>query len=415
MASSSSFNASRPPLPSSSMYALPLRRIRDVLAHVVPGLTLASIEEIPSTRLPRLYNLNLPNSRQLLLVVAPSLAVRLLRHEQTLLLSEATLVYLLANMMRSSTAEPSLAVTQGSRSTELASLVPKLVKHSSNSREMGYPYTIFEQAIGSPLSDQSIYLTLPERRLLDKQIGSLVRALALVISPSGRFGAVSRVVADPFSESPEAGASPAGGSATWLAAFMSLVEGILRDGEDMSVLLPYGVIRRHFTRLSWRLSAVTKARLLVIDVGEDSNVMVERAPYGATARDEDAVRITGLRDWSQGMFGDPLLSSCFENPSDDFLAGWRPDGEEDLIEDEDGAPARRLLYKCYRAVVDVVIEHYRPRSDSSRRELDGRRRLTSALADLESIDIETTDDPKRSRRDSGSGGADTSKRLKVEE
>jgi hypothetical protein len=293
-------------------------------------------------------------------------------------------------------------------------MVPIMVKHSSNPREIGYPYTLFEPGVGEPLSDLSIYLSRPEQRLIDKQIGLLVRDLALVTSPSGDFGTVSRVCNNPSTPAAIASSWHPRGSPDWTAAFMSLVEGILRDGEDMSVLLPYEIIRKHFDRLSWRLSAVTIPRLLVIDAGEPSNVLIQRNRDGSNSSSIDSPRVTGLRDWSQGIFGDPLLSNCFEDSTEGFLEGWRSDGTEDIIEDEEGRATRLLLYKCYRAIVNIVTEYYRPQSDSSRRELEGRRKLTNVLAELEKVDVEQTDFVKRSRSPSASGGEEASKKQKLE-
>jgi hypothetical protein len=418
MSAPSSFQPTRPPR-ASLMYTLPIRRLRDILGHVVPGVTLTSVEEIPSTRLPRLYYLNLSDGEQLLLSFAPSLAVKLLRHEQTLLSSEATLIQFLSCLIRPSLEESpsspaSITGLQPSRVTDLSQLVPIMVKHSSNPREMGYPYTLFEPGVGEPLSDLSIYLSRPEHRLIDKQIGSFVRDLALMTSPSGNFGTVSRVCNDPPTPAATASSSAPRGFPDWTGAFMSLVEGILRDGEDMSVLLPYEIIRKHFDRLSWRLSAVTIPRLLIIDAGEPSNVLVQRDPEGASPPAADGPRVTGLRDWSQGIFGDPLLSSCFENSSEGFLEGWRLGGTEDIIEDEEGGATRLLLYRCYWAIVNIVTEYYRPQPDSSRRELEGRRKLTNVLAELEKVDVEQFDFVKRGRSGSGSGGEGASKRQKLE-
>jgi len=298
---------------------------------------------------------------------------------------------------------------------DLAQVIPTLVKHSSNTREMGYPYTIFQPAVGQPLSDLSIYLSLPEQRCIDKQIGSLVRNLALITSPSGNFGTVPRVCTDPFLPVPSAVPPAHQSSRDWIGAFMSLVEGILRDGEDMSVLLPYEDIRMHFHRLSWRLSAITVPRLLVIDVSEATNVLIERDAEGRCPSASQGPRLTGLRDWSQGIFGDPLLSSCFENPSDAFLEGWRADdGTEDIIEDQEGSDTRSLLYGCYRAIVAIVTEYYRPKPDSSRRELEGRRKLTDVLAELERAELgEQTDFVKRARSASASGVDEAPKRQKI--
>jgi len=394
------------------MYSLPVRRLKEILRHVVPDATLGKVEELPSTCLPRLYTLNMSDERKLLLSFAPSLAVRLLRHEATLLSSEATLVYFIAGTDRKSEpASPQGQIATDPNPIEIKGLVPKVLKHSSNSREMAYPYTISEPTPGAPLSTLSIYLTLSERREVDKQVGSMVRGLASLTSPSGKFGTVSRVLPDPFATLAVANESQ--GSSTWGAAFLSMLEGILRDGEDMSVLLPYDVVRAHYQRLSWRMEAVTLPRLVVLDAGNETNLMVKRgSDEGTSMMSSDSVKLTGLRDWSQGIFGDPLISSAFDDPSEALLEGWRESGSE-IIEDEAEAEVRMLLYKCYRAVVSIVTEYYRPQNDSSRKELEGRRKLTSALAALEKVDIAVNEALKRAR--SLSTEVEASKRQKVSE
>ena len=398
------------------MYSLPVRRLKEILTHVVPDATLGLVEQIPSTQLPRLYTLSMSDGRKLLLSFAPSLAVRLLRQETTILSSEATLVYFIAGSERVS---PEMENSPGSEIERASSpvvgnlkcLIPKLLKHSSNNREMAYPYSIFENTTGAPLSTLSIYLSLPERRLVDKQLGAMARGLASLTSPSGTFGTVSRVLPD-HSTSASPTAPPPTGSKTWVEAFNILLEGILRDGEDMAVLLPYEVVRSHYQRLSWRLDAVTLPRLVVLDAGSETNVMIERKSEDGGSTSDEGAKLTGLRSWSQGVFGDPLISNVFEDPSEGFLEGWRESGE-DIIEDGENAEVRLLLYRCYRAVVSIVTEYYRPQGDSSRRELEGRRKLTSALAELEKIDVVVNDALKRAR--SLSSEAESSKRPKVEE
>jgi len=199
----------------------------------------------------------------------------------------------------------------------------------------------------------------------------------------------------------------------WSRAFHGLLEGVLRDGEDKAVLLPYEVVRAHYKRLSYHLDSVLLPRLLILDIGNDRNVMVERGldEEGSAKVPAEGVRVTGLRSWSQGIFGDPLLADCFDDPSEGCLEGWR-EGGEDIIEDEENTKVRMLLYGCFRAVITIVTEHYRPQSDSSRRELEGRRKLTSVLAELETFGAPVGDALKRSRN--LSSDAESSKRQKVE-
>lgn len=368
------------------MYSFPVRRVKEILNHIVPDSTLVSAEELPSTELSRLYSLNMSDGQKLVLSFAPSLSTRLLRHEATMLSSEAALVSFIAgtdqdlepgNTLQTSNENPP-------RSAELFDLVPKMLKHSPNNRELAYPYSIFEGISGTPLSALSIYLSLSERRLVENQVGSMARRLASLTSPSSLFGPVGKVLPDPFTSA--SSASSKRGSTTWTEAFHSLLEGVLRDGEDMSVLLPYEVIRTYNQQLSWCLDAVKVPRLAVLDVGSETNVMIERdSADGKLTTASKYPRLAGLRSWSQGVFGDPLISNGFEDASEGFLEGWR-EGFEEVIEDPENSEDRLLLYKCFGAVVTIVTEYYRPRPDSSRKELEGRRRLTSALTELDNRD-----------------------------
>ncbi|KAH6677488.1 hypothetical protein B0J14DRAFT_475209 [Halenospora varia] len=411
MSTSKAAVPSRPHL-TSLMYSLPIRRLREILTHVVPNAELGHVEELTTTQLPRLYKLNMSDDHPLQLSYAPSLAVRLLRQEATLLSSEALLLSFVTTSQRRPDAEtPVSEEASPSNAALLMAVIPKLVKHSSNNREMAYPYSIFEPVVGEALSTVSIYLSIPERRHVERQVGLMIRELASFTSPSGTFGTMSRVLPDPFS--PTSPTAPrVTGSKVWSEAFNMLLEGILRDGEDMSVLLPYETIRAHFQRLSWHLDAVTQARLVLLDAGSDANVMVHRGAEEASSAPSGGVRFKGLRSWSHGIFGDPLICDAFDSPKGDFLAGWREGGEE-VVEDEANAGTRMLLYRCYRSCVAVVVEHYRPQADSSRKELEGRRTLTTVLAELDKVDVVPSDVLKRAR--SSSDGMVDSKRQRIDE
>ncbi|RFU32520.1 hypothetical protein B7463_g3807, partial [Scytalidium lignicola] len=387
------------------MYSVPFKRLKDILKHVVPTATLETVGDLPSTQLPRLYTLNMSDNRKLLLSFAPSLAVKLLRHEATILSSEAKLIRFLSGLDGGESSQ---------MSATLSRLVPKLLKHSSNNQEMAYPYSIFEPINGVPLSTISIYLSFPERRIIEKRLGTMVRELASFKSPSGLFGPVNRVLVDErAAEIAETSESPANSSSqkTWSEAFHSIFEGILRDGEDMVVLLPYETVREHFQRLSYHLDAVTSPRLVILDAGNEINIMIQRESENndSAKTAQESVKLTGLQNWSQGVFGDPLISSCFDNPTASFLEGWREAGD-DIIEGKDTREIRMLLYRCYRAILDIVTEYYRPQGDSSRKELEARRRLTKVLEELEKTEF---NEAGISKKRSPSSTPSTSKKAKV--
>jgi hypothetical protein len=250
-----------------------------------------------------------------------------------------------------------------------------------------------------------------------------------------------------------------------------MFEGILRDSEDMAITLAYPMIRKHFMRLSYLLDEVTVASLVFLDGMDDANVLVavseieererERAEGQGSKRsssdddeddkesdaDEDdkkkqsdigkktspdtqrlptpesPIRVLGLRDWSNGIFGDPLLATAFSNnPSNELLDGYYGSTTGNQSSSSHGhyqtsaeefasSSTRLLLYRAYHATVSVVTEFYRPRKESTTRELAARRRLTEVLTKLEEMD----DNPRGARHRRPSGEMSPAKKLKSDE
>lgn len=357
----------------SNKYSLPVRKLAVILKMVIPETSLGTVEELKSCHLSRLYIVIMLDGRKLLLSYSPSLSVHLLRHEASLLRSEALLLSFIRD--HQDCLRPKDQTPHNSGHSGFLDLLPKLLKHSSDSRELAMPYNILETSKTTPFSAFSNYPTDVDRLAINTQLGRLTRELASLTSPSRAFGPTIQVLTD-LQRATALQHSKNNVSKTWSAAFNALFEGVLRDGEDVSVLLPYESIRVAYLSSSWRLDAVTVPRLLIMDIGHQSNVMCKQ--------EGDMMRLVGLRSWSQGIFGDPLLADCFDSPSESFTEGWREGGEE-LIEDEKNYEARMALYRCFRAVVDVVTQYYRPSGESCR-EMEARRRLTKALADLEKLD-----------------------------
>lgn len=328
--------------------------------------------------------------------------------------SETALIEFVTEQQKSrDTSTPS----QGEHSpgmSQVAALFPKPLKDSTSKAESKQPYELFEAPVGIPLLNVYAHLSSSERRAVDKGVGLLARALANITSPTATFGPINRALSHP-SASNSIVPPAQKGLKTWSQGFNPLLESVLRDGEDMSVLIPYETIREHFRRVSWRLDDVLVPRLLILDIACLPNVMVERRNNDSSADAEEPLEeasLSGLRSWRLGVFGDPLLSSCFEEPSEGFLEGWEGGGE-DIIEDPENVEVRKLLYSCYRAVVGIVTEYYRPQPDSSKREMDRRRRLTKALAALEKVDNPPSEIAIKRARSMSRGGS-VSKRQKLE-
>ncbi|KAK0713830.1 hypothetical protein B0T26DRAFT_606980, partial [Lasiosphaeria miniovina] len=417
-----------------------------ILGTVWPNVTVERLQPIPSFGPQRIYEVIVSNGKTLILVLPPPSILRLLRSEQLMVASEAVVVrWVRAALSRNPAGE---MVAASDKDTDLLRLLPTLI-HSSQERsnELGFTYSFLEPTPGSPLALVSRSLTSLGRERVDGQMGQLFRQLALVTSPSGMFGPAVAVLNPSSLHRTELGGSGPmgfGGAATWTIAFHSMLESVLRDGEDIAITIPYSAIRRQFQRLSHFLDSVSVPRLVAVDGTNESVILVSKPADGGSApqtlfttsintslkgksavdnnnaldESKSSLRVCGLRDWSNCIFGDPLLATVFsEGPSESFLEGFNgtktdpgpaqlPLGR-DIIDDVDSADVRLIIYQTYHATVSIVREFYRPHGDSSRRELEARRRLNEVLSRL----VEVQADSKR-KHPRPSGEMSPAKRIK---
>ena len=465
--------------------APPESSVLSLLSGINPRLAVKELEVVPSARFQRLYNVKVAEGPSLLLALPPPAVIRLLRSERSTLGSEAAVLKWLSSVSRekkgcsTSGAKESMSrsagAALGSEATEdlLTGYLPLLVRHESISGTLPVEYTLVRPTRGTPISSLSKPPSFSERRALDFQTGQLLRRIASQVSPTRKFGIAADVLSVPPSavhQPPrrfEGNLSDSKGAESWKVAFHSLMESVLRDGEDLTIMLNYKNVRHQFARFAHLLDAVKEPRLVVVDAGEDSNTLVHRScevgkkfsmsteefkavPLSKLARvppkrqdlmgkrrpdytiviqddiDEKGdqtitdglsgkqIELTGLRQWSNCIFGDPLIASIFSKtplPSEDFWRGFdKPLPGQDttlpnIIDDRENAHIRILLYECYHALVALVGEYYRPQHDSSKKELAARKHLSSVLAQLEELD-----DMGRQRRRRPSGEMSPAKR-----
>ncbi|KAI2627514.1 hypothetical protein GGR54DRAFT_652366 [Hypoxylon sp. NC1633] len=463
--------------------------MRSVIQNALPNITVESVNPLPSCRLLRFFGINLIDGRILLLSLPPHPTLRLLRSERAMNLSETVVTKWLLEVIlqipikvedathestgtyRHTESEPRTdghTVTLEGRCDprDVLRLLPMLVVHSPSSADLGSPFNIFEPTRGIAISGLPTPLTTPEKKITDFQQGQLVRQLSSFTSPNGLFGPATAVIGSQHPSDPSHGMQLANlgfrGARAWKQAFHSLLEGVLRDAEDMAVTISYEPIRGYFNRLGHFMDGVTTARLVILDASDETNVLVSRSAKtaekenethspptpkkdikqnetdvkpGNVTKEQDrgeneggelsnpqqpSISVAGLRDWSSCVFGDPLFAEAFsQSPSPDFLRGFRKaqgseasTGEYDdsLVDDCENVPVRLLLYECYHATVSVVKQFYRPGPESSEREIAARRRLAAALRRLEEVNEEAAG--KRPRRPSANVEAWPAKKPK---
>ena len=376
--------------------------MRSAIKHAVPDVKVESIRPLPCDPSQRVFAVDVSDGRTLMFALSPSPTLRLLRSEKWLALTNLLVVRWLRAVSESAAgadgkAPPddlSLVDKIGSRpvkskrhartrSTDapkraVLPYVPAPISNSSPTTELGPTFfNLTEPSDGIPVSRLPRPLTAHEREAIDFQTGRLIRRLSEVRSPNGTFGPAIAVLGPRHASQQQHGSQSinsggSGGAGTWTRAFHSLLESILRDGEDMAVTMSYAPIRYHFRRLAHLLDAVTVSRLVVLDAGDDDNLLVSgalkeastvqrtqndqtetRTPSGETIglgkQDNEGVRsertieaeiqgsganippsrqpdltVTGLWDWSNTVFGDPLFATVFtRETSPEFLRGFR--------------------------------------------------------------------------------------------
>ncbi|KAI9680814.1 MAG: hypothetical protein M1817_004254 [Caeruleum heppii] len=321
--------------PSSSSLDVPTidRHVRQVLG------TTASLRRIEiflrSTSLNVSYLLTLSDGTQITLKLPPPASLMLLRHERRAL-EASVLLHELLDKHR-------------------GLLTPRLLSYDLSPGTLGVPFLLCSHFKGSSLRDVARRLHPSEYDTLSYRLKRLLKAMNQITSPA--FGTLSQVVAGT-------------GSSSWHCAFSRLVETILRDAEDMVITIPYHQIRDHVARFAPYLDEVEEARLVLL-VSDPSTCLVV---------DEERLDIQGLVVDCPAMWGDPLLSSVFDETSETFQGQPAPRVMQP------GQEVRTLLYIIYRSVVQLTETFYRPKH-SRHHELDARKRLKNALRRLDCLEI----------------------------
>ena len=311
------FPVTQPRLPSSLTLMArprpPSDSVRDIIESAVPSVRLETVSIISSKRLLRAVKVKLADERTLLLKLLPPPS-RLLRYEKWFVQSEAAVIGWLSqdpyeqhgkssqgpeeknagkyprggSLMKGRTTQHALA-KPSSIEDELRNYLPTLIKHSSTSTETGSAFCLLEPAPGDSISSLGKPLTPAEQRSIDCQKGRLIRRIANVKSPNGRFGQAATVLEDVLASEEKQGAPQEtkldfDGADGWRRTFHLLLEGILRDGEDRAVTMSYELVRTTFRKFAHLLDAITVPRLVVCDADEDDVVLVARSEKLGTER-----------------------------------------------------------------------------------------------------------------------------------
>lgn len=239
-------------------------------------ITVQQAERLRS-RIHQVYLTKFADDGTIVLKCLPAGNTRLLRHERHTLNTEVKTL----EMLREYTQLP----------------VPRIIKYDEDGGLFGSPFLLMSHIPGRRLSELAPQLAATERNTIDRTLGSYVRSLSSLSAT--QFGMTHRVFENK-------------GCKSWREAFLALLEGTLRDGEDMLVTVPYDSIRYYIARHAHVLEEVTEPRLVDLDVCRLDNILI----------DEHTKRVTGLVGFSNVIWGDPLLSGGIASGSDAFFEGF---------------------------------------------------------------------------------------------
>jgi hypothetical protein len=176
--------------------------------------------------------------------------------------------------------------------------IPQRIGGDTSDRNVIHsPFLLRSYIPGRSLSSMEAHLSVTERETIDRTLGTCIRSISSI--RNNTFGTIHRV----YSGS---------GHSTWREAFLSLIESVLRDCEDLLVSLPYDSIRYYTSARSSSLDAVTEPQLVPLEAGMPRNVLL----------DEQTRQISGLLGFSHVVWGDPLLAWRFADASTAFWEGY---------------------------------------------------------------------------------------------
>ncbi|KJK84156.1 hypothetical protein H634G_00519 [Metarhizium anisopliae BRIP 53293] len=355
----------------------------------------------PENRLHVHYVASSSDEEQLTLTLVPT-STKILRTEQASINSEAMLLQWLGSgghvcplaKERQRNPEALEKAPKGSdaeaklskHTCRFKKTLPRVVKHGRVKCPNDVEFLLTTRTGGAILSSAINTLSKPQQRRIDFQIGQLIRELSTCQSPNGHFGVASAVLKAAgihhtmfiLSPVPTKQVTNDAIYARWSDAFLSLLESVLRDAEDVALSLDYDRLRFHAGRFRKILDEVTVPCLVILDAGEYANTHIitssdcttrdlevsmqrhgntsfgtekpqtvaaplfeanrsarnaqrgnEHGPVPVpvpvpitTRQSPDTPRVIGIQDWHNSVFGDPLFTSVLtRHKNTDMLDG----------------------------------------------------------------------------------------------
>jgi aminoglycoside phosphotransferase (APT) family kinase protein len=210
---------------------------------------------------------------------------------------------------------------------------PNLVACDFSRRVIDRDCMFLEMLAGRPFNEVKDAMDPAAVEDVERAIGRCVARLGEITGPS--FG--------------YAGGGPGAGATTWRAAFLAMVEALLRDGEALGAQLDrtWDDLRALFERHAPALDAIAQPSLVHWDLWA-GNVFVK--PQNG------AYTVEGLIDWERALWGDPDMETAvacgFYGPA--FYEGYGHARVEDAPGSARPVAVRQSLYRLYLWLIMVI-------------------------------------------------------------
>lgn len=254
-----------------------------------------------------IYQITLPDGRQVILKLAPPPGAETLSYERGMLGWEVRAM----DLAREQAGIPTAQVLYYDDSCEVCDA----------------PYFFMEKLPGRSFSTARAEMKPEDCLAVERQMGRLVRDMNAI--RGARFGYPNL---------------PGLQGDSWPEAFLNIFDSVLEDGRRKQVELPYANRLLHDLAADnlGPLKAVTEPRFVHWDVW-DANIMVQDG------------KITGVLDFERALWGDPLMEQQFrmyDHPSPALEGyGWGPLSREEEV--------RARLYSLHLNLIMLVENEYR--------------------------------------------------------
>lgn len=318
------YSLTKAPIPIETAQAI-------VYSHLGNQRRIAGFQELDEGFFSTAYQIDLEDGLRCVLKIAPPDSVKLLRYEKNILQAEVAVM----RLARQQAGIPA----------------PEIYSYDPTRSLLEREFFIMQFLPGVPFHKLKPQLGEAEQREIERAIGALTRRMNAITGES--FGY--------FAESQARYAS-------WRECFQDMLAGVLLDGREAGVDLPYSEIAALAQPLYPALDEVTESRLVHWDLW-DGNVFV----------DPQALQVTGLIDFERALWGDPLMEFCFL-PFPEGSA-YRDGYAQDMLVTP-GQQRRRILYNIYLYLIMVIECTYRQYDSDNHQEAWARAQLAGQMERL---------------------------------